>query len=67
MAIPIHDPQTTGFPYTTRVFGNDPPPSQCPEPIAIVGMGKPIWISQRQFFTSLLPEAQISELGSCIM
>ncbi|KAL8656993.1 MAG: hypothetical protein Q9226_002364 [Calogaya cf. arnoldii] len=27
-----------GFPSTTKVFGKDPNPSECPEPIAIVGM-----------------------------
>ncbi|KAL8704809.1 MAG: hypothetical protein Q9201_002041 [Fulgogasparrea decipioides] len=27
-----------GFPSTTKVFGKDPSPSECPEPIAIVGM-----------------------------
>ena len=29
------------FPSKARVFGRDPDPSQCPEPIAIVGMGMP--------------------------
>ncbi len=29
------------FPSTARVFGRDLDPSQCPEPIAIVGMGMP--------------------------
>ena len=28
-------------PSTARVFGRDPDLSQCPEPIAIVGMGMP--------------------------
>ena len=31
------------FPSTAKVFGKDPDPSQCPEPIAIVGMGMPIF------------------------
>ena len=29
------------FPSTVKVFRKDPDPSQCPEPIAIVGMGMP--------------------------
>ena len=29
------------FLSTAKVLGKDPDPSQCPEPVAIVGMGMP--------------------------
>ena len=48
------------FPSTARVFGKDPDPSQCPEPIAIVGMGMP------SLFTHIAPahrQAGPSSLG----